>query len=265
MAATWTCPSSKDGADDGSAQMASHAGRPNARCSRLGTRDTGHAPAEAAERALYERGSDDPVNVLVIDDQPDVRNLFADFLEVLGHESDLAADGREGLAHFDPLVHQVVVTDFLYAWIDGPRRGRGHPGSWLHDPDRDDQRVRVGGRRAAGPRGGAALHVQASYARGVRGGDHGGRRASGTGVVGKSDGGRSREGRTGRGSRHDARTRFQTGTRPACRVPVVLEIGVTEGWGFLDTGAAAGAVSCRSRGKLRPKPCTPPGSRACGG
>ena len=33
----------------------------------------------------------------------------------------------------------------------------------LHDPNRDDQRVRDAGRRAAGHRGGAALHVQARH------------------------------------------------------------------------------------------------------
>ena len=38
-----------------------------------------------------------------------------------------------------------------------------------HDPNRDDQRVRDAGRRAAGHRGGAALHVQARHRRAVRG------------------------------------------------------------------------------------------------
>jgi CheY-like chemotaxis protein len=59
------------------------------------------------------------VKVLVIDDQPLVRDLFVDFLALLGHASDVAADGHEGLARFDPLVHQAVVTDFLMPGLTG--------------------------------------------------------------------------------------------------------------------------------------------------
>ena len=59
------------------------------------------------------------MKVLVIDDQPPLRDLFAAFLELLGHEVDLAADGREGLARFDPHVHQAVLTDFLMPELTG--------------------------------------------------------------------------------------------------------------------------------------------------
>jgi two-component system capsular synthesis sensor histidine kinase RcsC len=59
------------------------------------------------------------MKVLVIDDQPLLRDVFAEFLALLGHESDLAVDGREGLARFDPLVHQAVVTDFLMPELTG--------------------------------------------------------------------------------------------------------------------------------------------------
>jgi two-component system capsular synthesis sensor histidine kinase RcsC len=59
------------------------------------------------------------LKVLVIEDQPLLLDVFAEFLEVLGYESDLAADGREGLARFDPLVHQAVVTDFLMPELTG--------------------------------------------------------------------------------------------------------------------------------------------------
>ena len=63
--------------------------------------------------------SDDPVKVLVIDDEPLLRDLLGEFLELLGHEADLAADGHEGLARFDPVVHQAVVTDFLMPELTG--------------------------------------------------------------------------------------------------------------------------------------------------
>jgi len=44
---------------------------------------------------------------------------LGEFLELLGHEADLAADGHEGLARFDPRVHQVVLTDFLMPGLTG--------------------------------------------------------------------------------------------------------------------------------------------------
>jgi two-component system, NarL family, capsular synthesis sensor histidine kinase RcsC len=53
------------------------------------------------------------MKVLVIEDEPLIRDIFAQFLELLGHEADVAADGREGLARFDPLVHEIVITDFV--------------------------------------------------------------------------------------------------------------------------------------------------------
>ena len=59
------------------------------------------------------------MKVLVIDDQPLLRDLLAEFLELMGHEADLVADGSEGLARFDPLVHQAVLTDFLMPGLTG--------------------------------------------------------------------------------------------------------------------------------------------------
>ena len=77
-------------------------------------------------------GSHHALKVLVIDDQPPLRDLFAAFLELLGHEADLAADGRDGLARFDPRVHQAVLTDFLMPELTGLEvaaaiRARGCP------------------------------------------------------------------------------------------------------------------------------------------
>jgi CheY-like chemotaxis protein len=59
------------------------------------------------------------LKVLVIDDQPLLRDLLAEFLELPGQESEQAADGREGLASFDPLVRQAVLTDFLMPGLSG--------------------------------------------------------------------------------------------------------------------------------------------------
>ena len=59
------------------------------------------------------------MKVLVIEDEPQIREIFAEFVELLGHEADVAVDGRDGLARFDPLVHRIVVTDFLMPGLTG--------------------------------------------------------------------------------------------------------------------------------------------------
>jgi CheY-like chemotaxis protein len=59
------------------------------------------------------------MTLLVIDDEPLIRELLAEFLKLLGHKADLAADGREGLARFDPRLHQAVLTDFLMPGLTG--------------------------------------------------------------------------------------------------------------------------------------------------
>jgi CheY-like chemotaxis protein len=59
------------------------------------------------------------MKVLVIEDEPLIRDIYSEFLELLGHEADAVVDGHEGLARFDPLVHKVVVTDFLLPGLTG--------------------------------------------------------------------------------------------------------------------------------------------------
>ena len=59
------------------------------------------------------------MRVLVIDDESLIRDIYAEFLALLGHEADLVVDVHEGLARFDPLVHQIVITDFLMPGLTG--------------------------------------------------------------------------------------------------------------------------------------------------
>lgn len=59
------------------------------------------------------------VKVLVIEDEPRIREIFREFLELMGHDPDLVADGREALARFDPLVHELVLTDYLMPGLTG--------------------------------------------------------------------------------------------------------------------------------------------------
>jgi two-component system, NarL family, capsular synthesis sensor histidine kinase RcsC len=73
----------------------------------------------AGHGARAEHGLDDAIKVLVIEDEPLIRDIYAEFLTLLGHEADVTADGRDGLARFDPLVHKLVITDFLMPGLTG--------------------------------------------------------------------------------------------------------------------------------------------------
>lgn len=58
-------------------------------------------------------------SALVIDDDDGVRRMLVDFLEVLGWETDDAADGSHGLALFDPAKHALIVTDIRMPGLSG--------------------------------------------------------------------------------------------------------------------------------------------------
>ena len=68
--------------------------------------------------------------ILVIDDTLLVRDVWCDFLTIVGYEVIAARDGAEGLALFDSGLHDVVVTDLfmpgLSGWevVDAVRRRR---------------------------------------------------------------------------------------------------------------------------------------------
>ena len=119
------------------------------------------------------------MKVLVIEDEPQIRDIFAEFVELLGHEADVAADGREGLARFDPLVHKLVVTDFLMPGLTGLEIAEA-----IRARSRTTPIVLISGSAAAAGRaasraGGAALPAQAGRLRAVQGGVGGGRRLCG--------------------------------------------------------------------------------------
>ena len=69
-------------------------------------------PAPAVSTARTPR-------ILVIDDDRYVRTLLCDLLQAWGYEADAAADGREGLALFDPGRHDVVLTDLGMPGVTG--------------------------------------------------------------------------------------------------------------------------------------------------
>ena len=57
--------------------------------------------------------------VLVVDDEPFVREMVRDFLAVLGLEADGAASAAEGLAMLEQRSYELVVTDYLMPGMTG--------------------------------------------------------------------------------------------------------------------------------------------------
>ena len=57
--------------------------------------------------------------VLVVDDEPFVREMVRDFLAVLGLEADGAASASEGLAMVAEQPYELVVTDYLMPGMNG--------------------------------------------------------------------------------------------------------------------------------------------------
>ena len=58
-------------------------------------------------------------NILVIDDEPFVRQTLFKFLTGAGHEVSLAGDGEEGLSMFNDAQFDVVLTDLGLPGLSG--------------------------------------------------------------------------------------------------------------------------------------------------
>ena len=57
--------------------------------------------------------------VLVVEDDPALRGLLRDVLELLGHVVDLAADGREALEHLQQRRPDLILLDLMMPVMDG--------------------------------------------------------------------------------------------------------------------------------------------------
>ncbi len=84
---------------------------------------------EKRESRLPARGAIPRKRVLIVEDSEDVRETLKEFLEELGHEVAVAADGLEGVAKLLELVPDVALVDVGLPGIDGfevARRVRAH-------------------------------------------------------------------------------------------------------------------------------------------
>lgn len=59
------------------------------------------------------------LNILLVDDEPIVREVMADFLTIIGHHVDEVDDGLSGLQAIRAGAYDVVFTDIRMPGIDG--------------------------------------------------------------------------------------------------------------------------------------------------
>jgi CheY-like chemotaxis protein len=59
------------------------------------------------------------MRVLVIDDEEGIRDLFKEYLGILGHDADVAGDGAGGLALLGERRYDLVLTDLVMPGMSG--------------------------------------------------------------------------------------------------------------------------------------------------
>jgi len=70
---------------------------------------------DKAPELVYGNGQ----RVLVVDDEPDIRNAMKDLLELLGYRASLASSGKEGLEQYRAFKPQAVLMDINMPEMDG--------------------------------------------------------------------------------------------------------------------------------------------------
>jgi CheY-like chemotaxis protein len=83
--------------------------------------DTGEAIEAAGSVGDRAEGDSErePASILVVDDDPDVREFIAETLEDMGYRVTQAADGREGLTAASRDKPDLVILDFIMPGLSG--------------------------------------------------------------------------------------------------------------------------------------------------
>jgi len=104
-------------ANDGKIKLASQMGQGASFTIRL---PVDGAPADSNATAPDERASAAPLSVLVIDDEPEVAQLIADILELDGHATVMADNGRTALELLGAQDFDIILSDLRMPGFDGP-------------------------------------------------------------------------------------------------------------------------------------------------
>jgi CheY-like chemotaxis protein len=76
------------------------------------------------EEATTASQAPQPLSILVIDDDPDVRGFIVEALEEQGYSVREAADGREGIAEVERETPDLIVLDFIMPGLSGAEVAR---------------------------------------------------------------------------------------------------------------------------------------------
>jgi CheY-like chemotaxis protein len=77
------------------------------------------APTADLSSTAADAETDAPLSVLVVDDEPFVRETLAEMVETLGHEAALAGGGRAALRMLEERPFDLVFTDLSMPEMDG--------------------------------------------------------------------------------------------------------------------------------------------------
>ena len=85
-----------------------------------------------------------PARVLVVEDEPKLAALLADYLRAAGHEAECVGDGRDALQAWTERRHDLVLLDLMLPGLDGlepvPTAARAHRRAHRH-ADRTGRRI----------------------------------------------------------------------------------------------------------------------------
>ncbi len=91
---------------------------------RLLLRTTAPVPDAVDPHARQERPHGATATILVVDDDPDVRNFLVESLATLGYRAIVKEDGASALAMFDDINPDVMIVDFAMPGMNGAELAR---------------------------------------------------------------------------------------------------------------------------------------------
>jgi diguanylate cyclase (GGDEF)-like protein len=77
------------------------------------------SPAESNDTPVFGLSTGNKLKILVIDDEPMVRDVHSKLLKRLGHDVDTASGGNEALEHASKISYDVIFTDLSMPQISG--------------------------------------------------------------------------------------------------------------------------------------------------
>jgi CheY-like chemotaxis protein len=82
------------------------------------------ADAPALVEASATEAATEPLSILVIDDDPDVRDFITSTLEEQGYGVAHASDGEDGVKRFEQMRPDLVIVDFIMPGLSGAEVAR---------------------------------------------------------------------------------------------------------------------------------------------